>query len=136
MNQKNKHYNSSTRNKTLKSDAILIALLLSVSLIAFIALNLYGNASKGDYVEIYVDNNIFGRYDINKNKTIIIKEYSTVEIINCAVYMKESNCNDKICEKTGYISKVNESIICLPQRIVIRIVSETKSNTSIDGILG
>ena len=136
MNQKNNYVRSSTKNKSLKGDAILIALLLSVSLFAFILLHLNTNEVKGQYIEIYVDNSLYGKYSLNENQTITIKEHSTVEISNGAVCIKQSDCNDKVCEKTGYISNVNESIICLPNRIIITVVSEKSNDTSIDAIIG
>lgn len=38
----------------------------------------------------------------------------------------ESTCKDKLCIKQGEISKVGESIVCLPNRISISIVGEDK----------
>lgn len=40
------------------------------------------------------------------------------------VYVLESTCKDKLCIKEGAISRVGESIICLPNRITISIVGE------------
>lgn len=37
------------------------------------------------------------------------------------VRMLSSRCRDKICMKQGWISKPGESIICLPERIVVTI---------------
>ncbi len=38
----------------------------------------------------------------------------------------ESTCKDKLCIKQGEISKVGESIVCLPNRISISIVGTDK----------
>jgi hypothetical protein len=35
--------------------------------------------------------------------------------------MKDADCPDKLCEKTGKISKNGETIVCLPHRVVVEI---------------
>lgn len=37
------------------------------------------------------------------------------------VWIEESTCPDKICEKTGVISKRGQSIVCLPNKTVVFI---------------
>jgi hypothetical protein len=38
-----------------------------------------------------------------------------------AVRIIESTCPDKICVRTGWISRPGQSIVCLPNRVVVRI---------------
>ena len=40
-----------------------------------------------------------------------------------SVHMKDATCPDKLCIKQGTISKNGEQIICLPNQVVIAIVS-------------
>lgn len=51
--------------------------------------------------------------------------YCLIEIKDKKVKVVESSCRDKICAKTGWISKPGENIICLPSRIVIEIAGST-----------
>lgn len=44
-----------------------------------------------------------------------------VQIKGLKVRVKESDCPDKICVKTGWIDKPGQSIICLPHRIYLEI---------------
>jgi hypothetical protein len=46
---------------------------------------------------------------------------SKVEIDHGKVRMLSSPCPDKICERTGWISDSRVPIVCLPQRISVRI---------------
>ena len=41
--------------------------------------------------------------------------------------MEEADCPDKLCVHQGRISHTNESIVCLPHRISIRIVGEDEA---------
>lgn len=35
-----------------------------------------------------------------------------------------SSCPDKLCERQGYLSNKGDSIICLPNRIVVKTIGE------------
>jgi hypothetical protein len=48
---------------------------------------------------------------------------SYLEISDGRVRMIDSACPDKLCVKTGWISSPGESIVCLPNRVVIEIRS-------------
>jgi len=48
---------------------------------------------------------------------------SYLEVTGGRVRMLDSACPDKLCVKTGWISSTGESIVCLPNRVVIEIVS-------------
>ena len=52
--------------------------------------------------------------------------------------MTEADCPDKICVNTGKISKIGETIVCLPHRVVVEIqgeVSQSDSDDSIDSVV-
>ncbi len=48
---------------------------------------------------------------------------SHLEIRGGRARMVDSACPDKLCVRTGWISSPGESIVCLPNRVVIEIVS-------------
>lgn len=63
-------------------------------------------------------------YDLKKEFTANLgkgNEICVLEIKDGKARITNSNCPDKICVKTGYISKAGENIICLPHRIVVEI---------------
>lgn len=50
-------------------------------------------------------------------------------IENGSISMKSANCNDALCVKQGNISKVGQTIICLPHELIIEIKGdESDSN--------
>ncbi|MFZ5965938.1 MAG: NusG domain II-containing protein [Bacillota bacterium] len=57
--------------------------------------------------------------------------HNIVEIDGNQAKIVESDCRDQICVKTGWISKDNQTSICLPNRVSIRIES---NQSDIDGI--
>ncbi len=48
---------------------------------------------------------------------------SFLEIEGGRVRMVDSACPDKLCVRTGWISRPGESIVCLPNRVVVEVVS-------------
>lgn len=61
---------------------------------------------------------------ISKSFEIKSREgHLTVEIKDGKVRVVNSTCKDKLCVKEGWIDKIGESIVCLPNRISISIAS-------------
>ena len=92
------------------ADVVLIALLAVAA------------GQKGDNVRIDADGKTYV-YSLSENREIVLDSL-TVVIENGKVYVKDAICSDKICEHTGKIDKVNQSIVCLPGNVVIVIEGE------------
>ena len=75
----------------------------------------------------------------NMNKTVTSEngDSNTFSINNGIVSMTAANCGDKTCVQTSEISKVGESIVCLPHRLVLAIVggNEPADNSVPDAIV-
>lgn len=54
----------------------------------------------------------------------------TVVIEDGSVFVQSPSCPDGICEKTGKISRNNESIVCLPGGVVISVEGEGEFDIS------
>ena len=105
-----------------KGDQILIGSIVLVSIIGIWVLFLIRNP--GDRVQIFVDNKITYQYDLKKNGSYsILTTHGSLElqIKDRTVQVLTSTCPAKICKKMGKISKTNQTIVCLPNRILIRI---------------
>ncbi len=128
--------------KIKKRDIIVILLILFLSLfMALFAKKLKSNED-GSYLRIELNGKEYGRYPLNKDKTFKIKidedEYNVVEIKNKEVRMKEANCRDLLCTHMPSIKKVGETIVCLPHRLILEIISsdDKKNDDEIDKVVG
>jgi hypothetical protein len=75
-------------------------------------------------VVISVDKSKNFVYPLNQNREIEIEgKLGTAKIIirDGRVKITNSPCPLKICERKGWISKKGDFIICIPNRVVIRI---------------
>lgn len=108
-------------------DLILICVLFGIS---FAALLLFINPSEGETVVISQYGTVI-EYSLDTNTSVQL-DGGTVRIMDGEVWMTDAECRDKICENFGRISNAGESIVCVPNQIVIRI----KGESGVDGIAG
>ena len=79
---------------------------------------------KGEKVsDITLNKEVYGYYDLNKNQTIHINKENTLKIENHKIRMISATCPDHLCIKQGTINKKGQSIICLPHKLIVEVVS-------------
>lgn len=76
--------------------------------------------------EIYKDNILIATVSLNKDDEFTLSGARgfIFEIKNNSICIKSSPCENKVCINTGYISKGNEAIVCLPERLCVKAVSD------------
>lgn len=108
-----------------KKDIIIIVILLGIALIFFIINTL--TADSGNKVLVYVDEKVVAEYNLMEdNVHEIDTEYgkNVITVKDGHVSVSSASCENQICVNHTPISKSNESIICLPNHLVVRIKSE------------
>lgn len=110
--------------KVIKKADIVLFLILAALGIAVTVMSLNG-AEDGSVVQVSVDGKTYGVYSLNKNQTIEIKQDKSINKITIKdghVQMSDSTCKNQICVKTGEISNTSQSIVCLPNKVMVEIV--------------
>lgn len=69
-------------------------------------------------------------YDIEKDG-----ELNRIIIKNGKIYMETASCPDKLCINMGEIHLAGESIVCLPNRVIVS-VRDTNGDSGYDVISG
>ena len=119
-----------------KKDFILICVVSLIIAGAF-GVNYFVNTKNVDSIEIYMDNKLYKTYDINDKEEIKIKSkegYNIVKIHDKGVEIIEASCPDKVCIHQGFITKSSESIVCLPNKVHIKITTEDNHESEEDVI--
>lgn len=121
-----------------KADFLVIIIILLISgLVAFITgKNEFVDNKLGKKVIITVNGNVYKEIVLNEKTNEKIKidnefGHNVVVVKDQKVYIEESDCKDKICMKKGKISLVGDSIICLPNRLLIKIVSDKEKGLDV-----
>lgn len=116
----------------LKGDYIIIVSVIGLAFVLFY-FTLGSFSGDGDIVEIYLNNEIIHSLPINKEETILIEDKfkNTIVIKNNSVSVIHSTCPDGVCENFGSINGANESIICMPNRLIVKIVGNSEEDIDI-----
>lgn len=113
-------------SKKTRNDLILLAgilLLASLCLALF-----YFNKTQGDSVKIMLNGSEYKTLSLKEDTELTVKNgegSNTVVIKNGEAYVKDATCPDKICEGHRAISRVGETIVCLPNKLTLRIFSQS-----------
>lgn len=102
-------------------DRILIFGILLAALLLFAAGRFMAGNRNGGSAAIYLENKEYGRYPLDQDVQIRIGGSNTLSIREGKADMTEADCPDKLCVKQKPISKKGETLVCLPNQIVVAI---------------
>ena len=114
-----------------KFDIMLIFILISILVIWYAILFFSQNNKEKVVVILYEEQEIMS-LDINEDQTILLNKDTpgidddsdidmTIIIKDKYVYVKESNCHNHTCINMGKINKIDDTIACIPNAVVIII---------------
>ena len=101
-------------------DIVVIVVVLALVAAALCMIFL---PTEGKTAEVYVDGEKYVTLRLDKDERLAL-DHLTIVVSDGNVWVEDADCKDKICEKTGKISKEGQSIICLPNRLIIRILGK------------
>lgn len=110
-----------------KADIILFVILIGIGIASTLGLHLVSKA--GDKVTVTVDGKLYGEYKLGENRIIPVKRGNNLNIVvikDGRVTMSEASCKNQVCVKHKAINRTGESIICLPNKVIVSIVGKEK----------
>ncbi|MDD3185497.1 MAG: NusG domain II-containing protein [Anaerostipes sp.] len=117
-----------------KKDLFLVGGILIIAFISMLVIHL--TQRDGKQVKVTVDGKIVHEASLSKNETYTIPVKSgenKMRIKDGYVKMIDADCPDQICKNHKKINKDGETIVCLPHKVVIEIMSDAKDN-ELDGM--
>lgn len=113
-----------------RNDIIFIGFLLIVCIGISVAIY-KGGSVKGNYITVTVDGELYGTYSLLEEQEIVIGEgehQNIVEIKDGKAYMLHASCPDQLCVDRNAITYDKQSIICLPNKVVVTVTSDNESD--------
>ena len=123
---------STAARRKRRNDLILIGLLLIILAAASAALLLF--RAEGDTVTVLIDGRVWGEYALHEDRQIEIRNgdgYNLLVIENGRAQVAQASCPDGICSSHRPIGHDGESIICLPNKVVIEIHTQDRQQPDI-----
>ena len=106
-----------------KKSELIISIALYIILIGAIVFMLTGSKN-GETVRVYSDGELVWENALDHDDVFVIEGKCTVIVSEGYVYVCDSTCANKLCEKCGKIRRVDQSIICIPNNVIVRISGE------------
>lgn len=108
--------------KLIRNDVILIFIIVLITLISAI---LYVSLqTDGDNACVIKNGEQIAVYSLKENRTVPISDENNTNVLiieNGKAYISHATCPDKICVNHRPVSKTGETIVCLPNKLVIEI---------------
>ncbi len=105
-----------------KRDFVFILCVIFTCAILFLV---RGNGEKdADSVLIYVDNELYQTVSLYEKCEIDVGT-NVIAIDNGYAYMKSADCPDKICVHTGKIKDSSKDIVCLPNKVIVKVTKKS-----------
>lgn len=115
-----------------KNDLILAAAVIAAAAV-ILAFQYFRQDGSEQQVAITVDGEAFGTYDLTEDQTVEISGTNRLIIENGTARMEWADCPDQLCVNHRAVDKNGESIICLPNKVVVAI--ESSDESGLDGVV-
>lgn len=123
------------KKRISKRDLIFLLAVLAAALFAGFFVKLSGN-TKGAFAVVTVDGERYGTYPLSKDQEIPIvaggRTANLLVIEDGRADITEADCPDKLCVHQRAIANTNETIVCLPNKVVVSV--EGNEESEIDSI--
>ena len=126
------NYNSGMKKKT-----ILWILIFAAVVLGGLLLYRHLSGTGGTVAVISVNGEVMERIDLSKVRESYDLQFdtpwgrNTVHVAPGAISVSEADCPDQICVKHNHIRYSKESIVCLPNKVVVTV--EGGEENEIDG---
>ena len=123
--------------KLRKAELLLLAAALVFGAVLAAVLLL---RSPGGTVQVRVAGAVTAGYPLDRDASYTITGANggtnLLVIEDGAARIEEASCPDGVCVHTGRIRRNGQSIVCLPNQVVVEIVSDTENSSGVDITVG
>ena len=114
--------------KNTKNDLLLIGGGLILALACYLVMTFFqGQATHNADAVVTINGEYYGRYSLTIDRIEKIElpdgSYNMLEIKDGKADITEASCPDGICVNHRAVSKQSQSIVCLPNKVVVEIES-------------
>lgn len=112
----------------LRNDIVFIVALLFVCAIGLLYLFVFRES--GDKVKVTIDGDLYGVYSLSQDMQQDIRtgengeQFNRLVIRDGKAYMERATCPDGICVAHRPVFRNSESIVCLPNRVVVTVIKD------------
>lgn len=110
-------------------DFALTVLLLGLCAWAIVPLS-HGLMARQNVAQVFEDGRLTRQVDLDQDQRLGVAEgRMTLEIRNGRIRIAQSDCPHQSCRHAGWIARPPETLICVPNHMVIVIPSSARTDT-------
>lgn len=123
--------------RVTKWDKLLIITVFFLSTLGMVYVKSISTNTDNLYLAIEIDGKPYKTISLGgpqKNQLITVETpagNNLIEVEGNRVRMKEADCRDQLCVKTGWLSRANQISICLPNRVSIKLIGGKEDDIDI-----
>lgn len=126
MNQQDsRNHRAPAKSLWNKKDLLFITAILLAAGLAFLFFRPQPSESLSR-AEISVDGETVMELDLSEDQVLTVDGagggYNRIQVRDGAVSVLEASCPDKVCVHTGTVRYPGETIVCLPNRMIITVI--------------
>ena len=116
----------------VRNDVLFIVILLVICAIGMLYLFVFRES--GNTVKVTVDGKLYRTYSLSKDmaEDIVTGERGTnlnrLVIRDGKAYIEEASCPDGICVSHNPVFRNGESIVCLPNKVVVTVFTQSDTD--------
>ncbi len=119
-------------SKLRRNDLILI--LVGILVAVLLLLVMFLTRKEGGYATVVVNGVETASYPLSEDITVKLTNdetngYNLLVIKNGSASIIEASCPDKLCVKQREIKYDSQTLVCLPNKTTVKIVSDVHSDT-------
>ncbi|MDR1043272.1 MAG: NusG domain II-containing protein [Clostridiales Family XIII bacterium] len=125
-----------------KLDIIITVIVLAIGAAGYLIYShAEGGADNRAEAEIYIGDELIDTVSLDEDREFEVSRdgtYNLVEVSGGKIRVAEADCPDKTCVHTGAKGRAGDLIVCLPNRLQIKIKggSEDEPENGVDAISG
>ena len=107
-----------------KRDLVIILIIFILAACGLIYSQLPFDSGNDIVCELYIENKLLNHIDLSKDANISVPGRNVVLTVKgYAISFTSSDCPDKVCIRTGFLSNPGQVAVCLPNMVLIKIIS-------------
>ena len=124
--------------KWKKADAAAAAAVIFIGLGILAGFAFYGRGKTSVTAVVYQDGEVIREVDLTEDQNFEIggSYHNTVTVKDGKICVTHTDCPGGDCAHSGWKSRAGESIVCLPNRMEIRLQGKGKDADGVDFVTG
>ncbi len=120
-----------------RADKILIGCLFILAVGSYPLIHSIMTSGEGELVRIEADGRQFATVSLHDEQTLLVPGplgNTEVVIREHEVFVHDSPCRAKICVKMGHVSQAGQMIVCVPNKVSVRVLGKKGQELPYDAI--